>query len=870
MAVVEPNKKLRIVIIDDSYVLRHTILSFIYHLCGLNKNNIEFLTSSNGLEGLGLVIATNPDIIILDSTLPKYSGRELIEFLLTNPKLEKLAPHVILLVDKNTQLLLPPNYVTINKHDASFIDKVMSYVSTISNDKMSCTPNKAKRTKFLRRLSTRIISLTNKCDDLIVTISKSSFFINTFNYVKWILFQIRLSILLSILFLLYGRIKEANIDQKKIDLSEYRIRYYPTLASMAVGLFVFALQFAAYLLGGLIIFGVNIESVLADRDTAITINFEDTEYDRNEIAFGSNSSLVLKSCTESQMSQNGLLVMGNPTDDYVSTQDQSLDLSNINEIEKETIQESPESCYYSDAPSVTFLQGIQYTDLFSLQEDSNINNFDTSLYIGMANTTEQKQSFITYQLSPDKFTWYYCENGAWLPTNAGSARSNNVQEVNSCLDTFRTDVGGNTVYLRAYFISDGKSPVTLNNLVLTRTLSLIYTENARNTQISSSQPLTFFDQPQLSILNAAPKDGILRIRGRLDLYGINQSDFDPDDYKIYIYTSDTNTISDPQSLMIGETVLKSYLANGTIQYYYQLEASDISSNYLYAKVINVVTGREYISNPVEKSTFTVTTTVDADDASQGNGICDTDESTPGVQCSLRAAIQEANRTKGKTTIHFSIPTQDDGYLDYDLPQVLNSGDMADEDNYWSIRPNTQLPAITHADTYIDGHSQEVNIGDQNIYGPDIEISGQYLSDSTGLRFAYGADNCSVDDIIINDFHSGQGANRTGITVFAQNFTLTSSFLGLDALGESILENSTDVLMSNSMNSHIGTSIETGNIFASSHNISIVCTIPDNTLTIAGNIFGWNAMKTRKISAAGNAIQYNDTCSPAITDNTGLE
>src|SRR5262245_14668351 len=40
--------------------------------------------------------------------------------------------------------------------------------------------------------------------------------------------------------------------------------------------------------------------------------------------------------------------------------------------------------------------------------------------------------------------------------------------------------------------------------------------------------------------------------------------------------------------------------------------------------------------------FIVNTTNDGVDTSPGDGLCDTDINTPGEQCSLRAAIMEAN------------------------------------------------------------------------------------------------------------------------------------------------------------------------------------------------------------------------------------
>ena len=55
------------------------------------------------------------------------------------------------------------------------------------------------------------------------------------------------------------------------------------------------------------------------------------------------------------------------------------------------------------------------------------------------------------------------------------------------------------------------------------------------------------------------------------------------------------------------------------------------------------------------TTFTVRFTGDQPDFSGSDGRCDTD-STPfnGLQCTLRAAIQQANATPGADTINFNI------------------------------------------------------------------------------------------------------------------------------------------------------------------------------------------------------------------------
>ena len=62
------------------------------------------------------------------------------------------------------------------------------------------------------------------------------------------------------------------------------------------------------------------------------------------------------------------------------------------------------------------------------------------------------------------------------------------------------------------------------------------------------------------------------------------------------------------------------------------------------------------SGPASASTtFVVTETGDLPDASTGDSLCDTDILESGDQCTLRAAIQQADATVGADTINFAIP-----------------------------------------------------------------------------------------------------------------------------------------------------------------------------------------------------------------------
>ena len=64
-----------------------------------------------------------------------------------------------------------------------------------------------------------------------------------------------------------------------------------------------------------------------------------------------------------------------------------------------------------------------------------------------------------------------------------------------------------------------------------------------------------------------------------------------------------------------------------------------------------------------QAAFVVNSTGDAADASAGNGVCDTGgiNSQGSAECTLRAAIQEANALGGSDLIFFSMPNTEPGY-----------------------------------------------------------------------------------------------------------------------------------------------------------------------------------------------------------------
>ena len=91
-------EKIRVMIVDDSSIIRQTIRKFISGL------NVEIVgTAENGKVALELFRKTNPDIVTLDITMPEMDGLTLLE---TMMKINKNVKVMILtaISDKSTGL----------------------------------------------------------------------------------------------------------------------------------------------------------------------------------------------------------------------------------------------------------------------------------------------------------------------------------------------------------------------------------------------------------------------------------------------------------------------------------------------------------------------------------------------------------------------------------------------------------------------------------------------------------------------------------------------------------------------------------------------------------------------------------------------
>jgi hypothetical protein len=187
------------------------------------------------------------------------------------------------------------------------------------------------------------------------------------------------------------------------------------------------------------------------------------------------------------------------------------------------------------------------------------------------------------------------------------------------------------------------------------------------------------------------------------------------------------------------------------------------------------------------TTFTVNSTGDENDLDflpsgtfdgSSDGECDVDSDTTGDQCTLRAAIQEANVTLnvgGLDLIDFAIPEDPNDPAD-DLKTILVGGTP-------SPTADTSLPIIREAVT-INGYSQpgaSPNTNTDLADGTDanllIELNGTLTgtSGSPGLRIE--ASNVVVKGLVINRFNAG-------IFIFGAGSgnRIEGNFIGTDPFG----------------------------------------------------------------------------------------
>jgi hypothetical protein len=157
----------------------------------------------------------------------------------------------------------------------------------------------------------------------------------------------------------------------------------------------------------------------------------------------------------------------------------------------------------------------------------------------------------------------------------------------------------------------------------------------------------------------------------------------------------------------------------------------------------------------QAATFEVNLTTDVGDANPLDGFCDSNSTAGGLQCTLRAAIDQANVGAGGDRIEF------------DIPGAANA--------VQTISLTTELPDIQVANIVIDGYTQGVAAANTNalIAGGTnavilIELAGSSTT-ANGLNLAGGG--ATVRGLSISGFAAPGGG---AIVLTSENNTIPAA------------------------------------------------------------------------------------------------
>ena len=203
----------------------------------------------------------------------------------------------------------------------------------------------------------------------------------------------------------------------------------------------------------------------------------------------------------------------------------------------------------------------------------------------------------------------------------------------------------------------------------------------------------------------------------------------------------------------------------------------------------------------DPSSFTVNTTGDQNDldfpSGPFDGVCDVDGAADGEQCTLRAAIQEANSNGNPDDLDqiiFDIPAESDPGCD--------SGSGVCTISPAGSEPSPVITERVSIDGYTQGeaHPNTLAVGNDAVL--NIELDGSNTEDLQGLLL--DASNSVIRGLVINNFErAGFDGAAIYIRLAAENNKIEGNFIGTDPSGTQAEANQTGVVIDGGNNNTIG-------------------------------------------------------------------
>ena len=231
------DKPLKVALVDDNFAVRMGLK--ILTASVFDKLNIKasYFSAQDGVEGIGYILVASPELIVVDTTLPKYSGRDLIEYLTTNQKFFQKHVTVIVISDGNEKDKHLP-FKVINKNHGDFTDRYYKMLLNFAAKHKRSYNLQTKDIMFSIANSQRAISTATAIEKVRRKQAKSYFI--PFKFV-WSLAGLYLRFSNNfnlLLLLLFGTVpQEENKQQESSDKVRINLTTYPmTIVSLIVGI----------------------------------------------------------------------------------------------------------------------------------------------------------------------------------------------------------------------------------------------------------------------------------------------------------------------------------------------------------------------------------------------------------------------------------------------------------------------------------------------------------------------------------------------------------------------------------------------------------------------------------------------------------
>lgn len=236
----KPAKSL--LVIDDDLSVR-IVLKGVINYFFQKQNKITVFSAADGVEGLGHLFIDPPDLLIIDLTLPKYDGLEILDYIKTNKDLmqKKELPIIVLIQDHMAHQRYESNFTTLHKCDSNFTERLLGAIQKkleITADKLLSKKNPSAR--LLLWTSDNIIRISDASDSVFQYIQSLPISLKkAFNRFRFLFLQLQISYLLLFFYWLTTKHQdEENIAQAHKDLDSLRVKAVP-----AVGVLVSSILF---------------------------------------------------------------------------------------------------------------------------------------------------------------------------------------------------------------------------------------------------------------------------------------------------------------------------------------------------------------------------------------------------------------------------------------------------------------------------------------------------------------------------------------------------------------------------------------------------------------------------------------------------